>query len=168
MKMQHQRDPNKSYMEQLQGLSKTPVGAAGWSGNICPTIHPPTDKALTGLAALTGSGWSGSTLAGYQAWNAQNAAHAPPMEFMSMSHSRTATLHLRPRVNDTLVTNLREPILTLVEDSAGGEGEGVHDTLIAACDPARYKGLGVEKWQVSCTPLPAYRSTLSLVADSIP
>lgn len=62
-----------------------------------------------------------------------------------MTHSRAATLHLRPKVNDTLVSNLREPILTLIEDSSNG----IHDTLIAACDPARYKGLGVEKWEVS-------------------
>lgn len=30
--MQHQRDPNKSYLEQLQDFSKTPVGAAGIKG----------------------------------------------------------------------------------------------------------------------------------------
>ena len=81
-------------------------------------------------------------LAGYQAWNAQNAANVAPMEFMSMTHCRAATLHLRPKVNDTLVSNLREPLLTLVEDTS----PGIHDTLIAACDPARYKGLGVENW----------------------
>jgi hypothetical protein len=50
---------------------------------------------------------------------------------------------MRPKVNDTLVSNVREPILTVVEDTSGG----VHDTLIAACDPARYKGLGVENWE---------------------
>jgi uncharacterized protein YcgI (DUF1989 family) len=80
--------------------------------------------------------------AGYQAWNAQQALR-PAMEFMSMPHSRAATLHLRPKVNDTLVSNLREPILTLIEDTS----PGIHDTLIAACDPPRYKGLGVEKWE---------------------
>lgn len=80
--------------------------------------------------------------AGYQAWN-QLQSDAPPMEYMSMTHTRAATLHLRPKVNDTLVSNLREPILTLVEDTS----PGIHDTLIAACDPARYKGLGVEDWQ---------------------
>ncbi|KAK4502983.1 hypothetical protein PRZ48_006410 [Zasmidium cellare] len=76
-------------------------------------------------------------------WNAKNAADAASMEFMSMTHSRAATLHLSPKVNDTLVTNIREPILTVVEDSS----PGVHDTLIAACDPPRYKGLGVAKWE---------------------
>jgi uncharacterized protein YcgI (DUF1989 family) len=60
-----------------------------------------------------------------------------------MPHTRAATLHLRPKLNDTLVSNMREPLLTLVEDTS----PGIHDTLIAACDPARYKGLGVDKWE---------------------
>jgi uncharacterized protein YcgI (DUF1989 family) len=80
--------------------------------------------------------------AGYQAWNAQKAL-APQMEFMSMPHCRASSCHLRPRVNDTLVTNVRQPVLTIVEDTSGG----VHDTLIAACDPSRYKELGVENWE---------------------
>ena len=80
--------------------------------------------------------------AGYAAWNAQSVDE-PAMEFMSMMHTRAATLHMVPKVNDTLVSNLRAPILTLVEDS----GPGIHDTLIAACDPARYHGLGVDKWE---------------------
>lgn len=96
-----------------------------------------------GMSALTGSGYSGSLYAGYQAWNAKNAADAPNMEFMSMPHSRASTLHMVPRPGDTLVTNLREPILTVEEDTS----PGVHDTLIAACDPQRYHELGVEKWE---------------------
>lgn len=60
-----------------------------------------------------------------------------------MPHSRAATLHMRPKVNDTLVSNLREPMLVLVEDTS----PGIHDTLIAACDPQRYKGLGVSDWE---------------------
>ncbi|KAH9810941.1 hypothetical protein Tdes44962_MAKER05969 [Teratosphaeria destructans] len=119
----HQRDTSKSYFEQLQDFSKTPVGAAG-------------------LSALTGSGYSSSLYAGYQAYNAANAKDAPAMEFMSMPHCRAATLHMRPKVDDVLVSNLREPMLTLVEDTS----PGIHDTLIAACDPARYRGLGVEEW----------------------
>ncbi|KAK5118811.1 hypothetical protein LTR62_000020 [Meristemomyces frigidus] len=119
----HQRDMSKSYLEQLQDFSKTPVGAAG-------------------MAAITGSGYSSSLYAGYQAWNSTNAADVPPMEFMSMPHSRAASLHLRPQINDVLVSNVREPMLTLVEDTS----PGIHDTLMAACDPYRYKGLGVENW----------------------
>lgn len=95
------------------------------------------------MAALTGSGYAGSAYAGYSAWNAANAPNQPPMEFMSMPHSRAATLHLVPKVGDTMVSNLREPMMTMVEDT----GPGVHDTLMAACDPARYKGLGIDKWE---------------------
>lgn len=92
---------------------------------------------------MSGSGYGGSLYAGYQAYNAMNAPDAPPMEFMSMAHTRAATLHVRPKANDVLVSNLREPILTMVEDSS----PGIHDTLIAACDPQRYRGLGVDKWE---------------------
>jgi uncharacterized protein YcgI (DUF1989 family) len=56
---------------------------------------------------------------------------------LSMSHTRASTLHLSPLPGDTLVTNLREPILQLISDST----PGVHDTLIAACDRARYRQL---------------------------
>ncbi|EME45365.1 hypothetical protein DOTSEDRAFT_33883 [Dothistroma septosporum NZE10] len=122
----HQRDTSKSYLEQLQDFSKTPVGAAG----------------MKGMAVMTGSGYAGSLYAGYQAWN-MRAGAAPNMEFMSMAHTRTATLHLRPKVNDTLVTNMREPILTVIEDTSSG----IHDTLIPACDPCRYQALGVPKWE---------------------
>ncbi|KAK5119750.1 hypothetical protein LTR85_007326 [Meristemomyces frigidus] len=120
----HQRDTKKSYIEQLTDFSKTPVGAAGF-------------------AAATGSGYGGALYAGYSAWNSTHAADAPSMEFMSMPHSRAATLHMRPKVNDTLVSNLREPMLVLVEDTS----PGIHDTLMAACDPQRYKGLGVTDWE---------------------
>lgn len=68
-------------------------------------------------------------------------------EYMSMSHSRASTLHIFPVVGDRLVSNLRRPILTLVEDTT----PGVHDTLIAACDKARYEGLGVVGYHDNCS-----------------
>lgn len=95
------------------------------------------------MAALTGSGYGGSLYAGYQAYNASHVAQAPPQEYMSMPHTRAGSLHIRPRVDDTLYSNLREPMMTMVEDSS----PGIHDTLMAACDPQRYKVLGVEDWE---------------------
>lgn len=68
-------------------------------------------------------------------------------EWMSMEHSRAYYLKLRPAVGDTLVTNRRRPILTLVEDTSGG----VHDTLIAACDNPRYQLLGCTEYHDNCT-----------------
>src|SRR6201987_2838219 len=59
-------------------------------------------------------------------------------EFMSMEHSRVAIGRIIPGVGDTLVTNRRRPILTLVEDTSGG----IHNTLFAACDRWRYGPLG--------------------------
>ncbi|WP_263496525.1 urea carboxylase-associated family protein, partial [Mesorhizobium sp. BR1-1-7] len=59
-------------------------------------------------------------------------------EFMSMEHSRGAMLKVNPRAGDTLLSNKRRPMLTILEDTSGG----VHDTLIAACDRYRYEQLG--------------------------
>ncbi len=68
-------------------------------------------------------------------------------EFMSMEHSRVAIGRLIPAIGDTLVTNWRRPILTLVEDTSGG----IHDTLFAACDRWRYETLGCVGYHDNCT-----------------
>jgi hypothetical protein len=75
------------------------------------------------------------------AFNAQDLK-----EFMSMEHSRPHTLKTIPVVGDTMRTNKRRPILTIVEDNSGG----IHDTLMAACDCHRYKFLGVEEYHDNC------------------
>jgi uncharacterized protein YcgI (DUF1989 family) len=68
-------------------------------------------------------------------------------EFMSMEHSRAGHHHLTPHVGDSLLTNQRRPILTLIEDTSGG----VHDTLIAACDRYRFEQLGCTGYHDNCT-----------------
>jgi uncharacterized protein len=68
-------------------------------------------------------------------------------EFMSMEHSRVELGRAVPRVGDSLVTNRRRPILTLVEDSS----PGVHDTTLAACDVYRYQRLGAKGYHDNCT-----------------
>lgn len=68
-------------------------------------------------------------------------------EFMSMEHSRVAIGGVFPHAGDTMVSNHREAILTLVEDTS----PGIHDTLIAACDRYRYEQLGCEGHHDSCT-----------------
>lgn len=96
------------------------------------------------FAAATGSGPAGTIYAAYTAFDSQGTPPpVAPMEYMSMPHTRVRTQHLSPRLDDTLVSNLREPLLTIVEDTS----PGIHDTLMAACDPQRYKDLGVEKWE---------------------
>jgi len=68
-------------------------------------------------------------------------------EFMSMEHCRGAVGALRPKVGQSLVTNKRRPILTLVEDTS----PGVHDMLFAACDRYRYEMLGCKEYHDNCT-----------------
>jgi uncharacterized protein len=69
-----------------------------------------------------------------------------PGEFHSAQHTRAVNSHLFPPVGGHFVTNARRPILTLEEDSS----PGIHDMLIAACDPPRYIPLGVTGWHASC------------------
>ena len=68
-------------------------------------------------------------------------------EFMSMEHSRSWLRRLIPHVGDSLVTNRRRPILTVLEDTSGG----IHDTLLAACDRYRYEQLGCTEYHDNCT-----------------
>jgi uncharacterized protein YcgI (DUF1989 family) len=75
------------------------------------------------------------------AFNAADTA-----EVMSMEHSRAGMLRLSPRVGDTLLSNRRRPVLTLLEDTSGN----VHDTLMAACDRWRYEGLGCAGYHDNC------------------
>ncbi|EUC40830.1 hypothetical protein COCMIDRAFT_107763 [Bipolaris oryzae ATCC 44560] len=123
-KSSHYRDPNKSYAEQLYDFSKTPVGAGT-------------------MAAATGSGYASSVYAAYSAYASMHPSNAsqPPMEYLSLPHTRTASHKLVPEVNDELLTNLRNPILTLIEDTS----PGAHDTLTAACDANQYAALGIDK-----------------------
>ncbi|WP_436975814.1 DUF1989 domain-containing protein [Nonomuraea angiospora] len=67
-------------------------------------------------------------------------------EHLSASHTRAATSRLFPAIGEPFVTDRRRPILTLVEDTS----PGWHDMLIAACDPARYRALGVPGFHASC------------------
>ena len=73
-------------------------------------------------------------------------------EFMSMEHSRTFLSRIMARVGDSMATNRRRPILTLVEDTTvEGDAAGIHDTLLAACDRYRYELLGCEGYHDNCT-----------------
>jgi hypothetical protein len=75
------------------------------------------------------------------AWNAYDLH-----EHMSMEATRVWTQRLNPVVGDSFVTVLRQPILTIVEDTS----PGVHDTFMAACDRHRYGLLGVRGYHRNC------------------
>jgi len=88
-----------------------------------------------------------------------------PGEYLSASHTRTHTSRLFPHVGEAFVTDKRRPILTL----AGDTSPGAHDMLIAACDPERYRALGVDAEHASCAGnLRTALSQLGLHTDVIP
>jgi uncharacterized protein len=67
-------------------------------------------------------------------------------EYASAEHTRPSIGRLFVRPGQTVLTTLRRPILELLEDNSPGH----HDTLYAACDPARYRLLGVKGPHRSC------------------
>jgi uncharacterized protein len=67
-------------------------------------------------------------------------------EYTSMEHTRAALRRLVPRIGDAIYSTRRRPLVTLVGDTS----PGVHDTLIAACDPERYRLLGGAPDHASC------------------
>lgn len=69
-----------------------------------------------------------------------------PSEHLSAAHTRAQLGRLFPAIGEAFVTDRRRPILALVGDTS----PGVHDMLIAACDPERYQAHGVEGWHASC------------------
>lgn len=59
-------------------------------------------------------------------------------EYLSVTQTRTTDDEkLFVNEGDNLITNLRRPIARITEDTVG-----VHDLLIAACDPAYYQEIG--------------------------
>jgi len=128
---------------------------------------PVTIPARLGKAARLGAGQSlklintyGSQVVDTWAFIASDMS-----EFMSMEHSRVAIGGVFPHAGDTMVSNHREPILTLVEDTS----PGIHDTLIAACDRYRYEQLGCASHHDNCTDnLAAALGELGMVPPETP
>ena len=67
-------------------------------------------------------------------------------EYASAEHTRVGIARLFPRVGEAFLTNRRRPILTLLAE----DSPGVNDMLMAACDPERYRLLGVTGWHAPC------------------
>jgi uncharacterized protein YcgI (DUF1989 family) len=67
-------------------------------------------------------------------------------EYLSAEHTRAEHFRLFPRVGEAFVSNRRRPLLLFEADAS----PGFHDMLFAACDAARYAGLGAPAGHASC------------------
>lgn len=67
-------------------------------------------------------------------------------EYLSMAHTHTTLMSIFPRVGDVLVSVARQEMLKFEKDTS----PGIHDTVIAACDAARYRELGVDTYHDNC------------------
>ena len=67
-------------------------------------------------------------------------------EFLSMEHCRTALGRVYVRQSDVLVSNRRQALVEITEDTS----PGVHDILIACCDFHRYEQLGADGYHDNC------------------
>lgn len=81
-------------------------------------------------------------------WAFTTSTTSPPacLQYLSMQHTRASLNKIIPEVGDTLTSNERKGMLTVLEDTTGG----VHDTLIAACDKWRYEELGAVGHHDNC------------------
>ena len=68
------------------------------------------------------------------------------LEFLSPEHTKPTIEKLIPGVGDAGYTNHRRAIVTVLQDNSPGQ----HDMQYAACDPARYRQLGVKGEHDSC------------------
>jgi uncharacterized protein YcgI (DUF1989 family) len=95
---------------------------------VIPAYHARAWRMQAGQRATIGQS-EGHQVGDLIAFNAHDLT-----EFLSTSHTRRGIHSLRLAKGHSLYTNHRVPILDLVEDTVG-----VHDLLVAACDPYRYK-----------------------------
>lgn len=90
-----------------------------------------------------------ATAGSLRAYSAPANVGASVPEYASMSHTRAALGKTHPGVGDALVSQKRQALATVVEDSS--PRDHAHDTLVAACDRWRYAELGVEGYHENCT-----------------
>ena len=68
-------------------------------------------------------------------------------ECSALEHTRSINSNMFFEQGMTLVSNLRRPMLRLIEDSSPGR----HDTLLCPCNAAIYQELGCTDYHSSCT-----------------
>jgi uncharacterized protein len=80
----------------------------------------------------------GIDVAGGQVGDLFAFAADDPTEYLSAPHTRAVLLRMFPEPGEAFFSNRRDPLLVLERD----DSPGVHDMLVAACDPTGYRLLG--------------------------
>ena len=70
-----------------------------------------------------------------------------PRQYSSMEHTRSVNSNIFANRGTVIVSNQREAMLTLSEDTSPGR----HDTLLCPCNAAIYSELGCESYHRSCS-----------------
>ena len=83
----------------------------------------------------------GTQVCDFWAFNSNNLH-----EHLSMEHVHTSLGSVLPKIGDSLVSNTRKKMFTIIEDTS----EGFHDTIIASCDHHRYQELGCTDYHDNC------------------
>lgn len=108
--------------------------------HVCPASHGHAFRVKAGqLLRLTDT--EGQQPIDFWAFN-----EADVSEHLSVAHTRVGNLSMRVLPGQSAYTNLRRPIVTLVEDNSPGQ----HDMLLAACDRTRFETLGHKGYHRNC------------------
>jgi uncharacterized protein YcgI (DUF1989 family) len=70
-----------------------------------------------------------------------------PRQYSSMEHTRSVNSNIFAGCGTVIVSQEREPMLILTEDTSPGR----HDTLLCPCNGALYRALGCERHHRSCS-----------------
>ena len=68
-------------------------------------------------------------------------------ECIALEHTRSINSHIFVEPGMAIVSNLRRPMLRLIEDTSPGR----HDTLLCPCNAAIYEQLGCTEYHRNCT-----------------
>jgi uncharacterized protein YcgI (DUF1989 family) len=117
-----------------------------------PSPNPDSQQILqatrgTAIKLCKGEAISIINLHGNQVVDTWAVSLTDPAECSALEHTRSINSNMFFETGMTLVSNLRRPMLKLIEDSSPGR----HDTLLCPCNLAIYKELGCTDYHRSCT-----------------
>ena len=136
-------------------------GTHAWA---TPLSTPYTLKASHGLAIAlkTGDRLHIQNRMGNQVVDTWAVSTENPFEYSALDQTRSLNSSIFIEIGMRLFSNLRRPMLTLVEDTSPGR----HDTLLCPCSAAIYKELGCEDYHRSCSD--NFHEALASVGVSLP